>query len=119
MTRGEIKIWMVDHDTSLLTRYQEMEQHGPNFIELPPDIIKGEPEWEVEQILKARHFGHNKKLQFFVRWKGYSPLHDSWVDKGEMHAPDLISDFYSAYPTAVRATSIKDPLFLPEESPSY
>jgi hypothetical protein len=35
-----------------------------------------------------------------------------------MHAPDLISDFYSAYLTTVRAMSIKDPLFLPEESPS-
>jgi hypothetical protein len=30
-----------------------MEQHGLNFIELPPDIIEGEPEWEVKQILKS------------------------------------------------------------------
>jgi hypothetical protein len=43
-----------------------MEQHGPNFIELPPDIIKGEPEWEVEQILKLWLFGCNKKLQYFI-----------------------------------------------------
>jgi hypothetical protein len=43
--------------TSLLTCYQKMEQHGPNFIELPPDIIEGEPEWEVEQILKSQLFG--------------------------------------------------------------
>jgi hypothetical protein len=30
-----------------------MEQHGLNFIEPPPDIIEGKPEWEVEQILKS------------------------------------------------------------------
>src|SRR5947208_14209628 len=35
-----------------------------------------------------------------------------------MHAPDLISNFYSAYPTALRPASITDPLFLPEETPS-
>ena len=28
--------------------YKETDQHGPNFIEPPPDILEGEPEWEVE-----------------------------------------------------------------------
>jgi hypothetical protein len=50
------KIHNVFH-ASLLTHYQETEQHGPNFIELPPDIIEGKPEWEVKQILKSRLFG--------------------------------------------------------------
>ena len=30
--------------TSLLTPYKEMEQHRPNFLEPPPDIIEGKPE---------------------------------------------------------------------------
>jgi len=50
------KIHNVFH-MSLLTPYQETEAHGPNWIELPPDIIEGEPEWEVEQILQSRRFG--------------------------------------------------------------
>jgi hypothetical protein len=29
---------------SLLTPYKEMEKHGPNFLDLPPDIINSEPE---------------------------------------------------------------------------
>jgi hypothetical protein len=41
------KIYDVFH-ASLLMSYKEMEQHGPNFIEPPPDIIKGKPEWEVD-----------------------------------------------------------------------
>jgi len=45
------QIYDVFH-ASLLTPYKEMEQHGPNFLEPPPDIIEGEPEWEVEKIIK-------------------------------------------------------------------
>jgi len=44
------KIHPVFHAT-LLTPYKETETHGPNFLEPPPDIIEGEPEWEVEKIL--------------------------------------------------------------------
>jgi hypothetical protein len=40
-----------------LTPYIEMAMHGPNYVEPPPDIIEGEPEWEVEQILDTRTFG--------------------------------------------------------------
>ena len=44
------KIHNVFH-ASLLTPYRETQQHGPNFLEPPPDVIEGEPEWEVERIL--------------------------------------------------------------------
>jgi hypothetical protein len=55
------KIHNVFH-ASLLMSYKEMEQHGKNFIEPLPDIIEGEPEWEVEQILGTRRFGQTRKL---------------------------------------------------------
>jgi hypothetical protein len=65
------KIHNVFH-TSLLTPYRKTYQHGPNFLEPPPDIIEGEPEWEVERILRERTYGHWKKKQYLVHWKGYS-----------------------------------------------
>jgi hypothetical protein len=40
----------------LLTPYQETPEHGPNFLEPPPDIIDDKPEWEVERILKQQTF---------------------------------------------------------------
>jgi hypothetical protein len=39
---------------SLLTPYKETEEHGANFLEPPPDIIEGEEEYEVEQVLDSR-----------------------------------------------------------------
>ncbi len=57
------KIHNIFH-AALLTPYKEMEEHGPNYYEPPPDIIEGEPEWEVEQIIGARCFGWSRRLQY-------------------------------------------------------
>src|SRR5712672_1894288 len=87
--------WQI-HDVfhaSLLTPYKETVEHGKNFLEPPPDVIEGEEEWEVEQILTKRIFGRSKKLQFLVRWKGYSPAHDQWVNREDMAADDLVRIF--------------------------
>src|SRR5712672_1188065 len=87
--------WQV-HDVFhalLLTLYKETVEHGENFLEPPPDIIEGEEEWEVEQVLGKRHFGRGKRLQYLVRWKGYSPAHDQWVNKEDMTADDLVRIF--------------------------
>jgi hypothetical protein len=96
------KIHNVFH-TSLLTPYKETEQHGRNFIEPPPDIIEGEPKWEVKQILGTQHFGRTRKLQFHICWKGYSPSHDSWENATDVHTMQLVEDFYNKNPVALRA----------------
>ena len=71
--------------------YKETNEHRTNFLEPPPDIIEGEEEWEVEQILGKRHFGRGKKPQYLVRWKDYSPAHDQWVDKSDITADELVA----------------------------
>ena len=68
-----------------------MEEYGVNFQEPPPDLIKGEEEWEVEQILNEHKQGTTK--QYLICWKGYSNAHDSWEPTQNIHAPDLIKAF--------------------------
>jgi hypothetical protein len=47
------KIHNVFH-ASLLTPYVETELHRPNYPEPPPEIVKGDPKFEVEQIVGSR-----------------------------------------------------------------
>jgi len=79
--------------TSLLTPYIETEQHGSNYPEPPPDIIEGEPEFEVEQIVDSRRTGRRKTLEYRIRWKGYSTAHDSWEPAKQVRAPELIKEY--------------------------
>ena len=44
--------------TALLSLYREMAAHGENYIMPAPELIDGEPEWEIETILTSRHHGH-------------------------------------------------------------
>jgi hypothetical protein len=119
------KIHPVFH-ASLLTPYNETETHGPNFLEPPPDIIDGEPEWEVEKILSERQY--RNKRQYLVRWKDYSPAHDSWADDADIHAPELIKQYHqslSPVSQQSRRTRIRELAMVyinatntPEEEPS-
>ncbi len=44
---------------SLLSPYCETATHGPNYSRPPPDLIKGEEEYEVEKIVNHRHSGRS------------------------------------------------------------
>jgi Chromo (CHRromatin Organisation MOdifier) domain len=87
------KIHNVFH-VSLLMPYKEMEEHGPNFTKPPPELIEEQEEYEVEQVLASRLYGRWKKLQYLIRWKGYSHAHDSWASVDDVHAPDLVQAFH-------------------------
>ena len=84
------KIHNVFH-AKLLYPYKEMEKHGENFTDPPPDLIDGEPKWEVEQILDMRTQRSGK--QYLICWKGYSNAHDSWEPWENIKAPLLMVEF--------------------------
>ena len=91
--------WCI-HDvfhTDLLSPYIEIEAHGPNYKKLPPDQIKGEDEWEVDKILDTRVFGHKRKKQYLVSWMGYPQLENSWINKEDLNANELLVEFNSKH----------------------
>ena len=58
------KIHPVFH-ASLLSMCKETMEHGPNFLQPPPDLIEGEEEYKVEVILG--HHGKPGHHTFLVR----------------------------------------------------
>jgi Chromo (CHRromatin Organisation MOdifier) domain len=63
----------------------------------PPEIIDGEEEWVVEEILNSRII--NQMLRYLVKWKGFGVEHNSWEPWDNVHA-DLVTDFYRQHPGA-------------------
>ena len=93
------KIHNVFH-ADLLTPYHETKLHGPNFTRPPPDLIDGEEEYEVEEILQSRRFGRGRKVQYLVKWKGYPESENQWVDWDDLHVVEMIAEFKKKNPAA-------------------
>ena len=90
------KIHPVFH-ASLLTTYKETAEHGPNFLRLPPDLIDGEEEYEVEAVLG--HRGKPGHRTFLIRWKGYSTAEDTWEPERNLgNAQPLVTEYKIARP---------------------
>jgi len=65
-----------------------------------PVVVNGDSEYEVEKILDSRIY--YQKLQFLVAWKDYGREENSWVKVEDVHALDLIKEFYQTHPDAPR-----------------
>ena len=79
-------------DRSLLTPYVQTQEHGENYLQPPPDIVEGEEQFEIENILRHRRKG--KGYEYYVRWKGYSAADDSWVPTRDFgNAKEVLEDY--------------------------
>jgi len=90
-----MKIYNVFH-IDLLIPYNETEAYGETYTQPPPEIIDGEEEYEIEEIINTCHTGCNKKMQYLVRWKGYPLADNQWVDAKDVHASELLEEYLSA-----------------------
>jgi hypothetical protein len=89
-----MKIHNVFH-IDLLVPYMETEAYGESFPQPPPEIVEGEEEYEVEEIIADRQTGRKRKKQYLVKWKGYPMSENSWVDEKDLHAPTLLQEYLS------------------------
>ena len=66
-----------------------------------PVEIDGELEYDVEQILDSRL--NRGKLEYLVKWEGYTEEHNSWQPVGNLeHAQEYITEFHRMHPAAPR-----------------
>src|SRR5258708_16325162 len=64
----------------LLTPYRETVTHGVNYHPLPPDLIEGEAEYEIEKIVDERHTGRGRRHQYLIKSQGYPHSDNQFVD---------------------------------------
>src|SRR5487761_1452131 len=84
--------------SSLLTPYVETGSHGPNFSRPPPDLIRGEAEYEVENIKSHQRHGRRQQLQYLLKWKGYPESDNTWEPADQVHAPELVKAYLRRHP---------------------
>jgi hypothetical protein len=76
---------------NLLTPYHETQEHGENYAQPPPELIDGEEEYQVEEIIDERIF--RQKKQYLIKWLGYPVSENSWIDARGLHADELLEDY--------------------------
>ncbi len=97
-----MKIHPVFH-VQLLRKYEPDEIAERNTIRPPePDVVDGEKEWEVEEILNSRKRGRG--LQYLVKWKGFVGAEaKTWQPRSDLtNCQEEIDLFHEKYPQAPR-----------------
>ena len=98
--RLELTPQMRIHDVfhvSLLEPYLEDKLEG-RVQEAPlPEVVEGEEEWEVKEVLDSRV--SRGKLLYLVDWEGFGPEDRTWEPVEHVtHATDAVAEFHRRYP---------------------
>ncbi|SJL16274.1 uncharacterized protein ARMOST_19794 [Armillaria ostoyae] len=82
----------------------------------PPDLIDGEEEWEIEEILDSKTRKVRAKrgqpsttvIDYFIKWAGHTREHNSWVTASEIgNAKEAIADYEAKMEHNERVSVVK------------
>jgi hypothetical protein len=93
--------WRI-HDVFNVSRLEPYyRREGTDLPSLPPAILMEDQteEWEVERILGKRKT--RGTTEYRVRWVGWPPEYDQWVDAVDIHATDLINEYEQSHPITI------------------
>ncbi len=91
----------------------------------PPELINDEEEFEIEEILDSRprtiRGGRGKKsydvIDYFIKWKGWTREHNSWVRNSEMGNAQEAIEEYENRENSARRLDAHDSETCPAKSP--
>ena len=92
---------------SMMTKHTETEEHGPNFLKPPPEVLNDEEHYEVEAILDLRR--QERGTKYLVKWEGYPEADNTWEPYALLKgmADEALWDFHEAYPDKLRPSGMK------------
>ena len=77
---------------SLLSPFKHTKTHGENFVQPPPDLIEGQPEYEVKAIIS--HWRSGKGRAYLVKWKDYSTSENTWEPERNLYnAKEILKQY--------------------------
>ena len=88
-----MKIHPVFH-VNLLIPFISTDEYGKAYSQPPPELIDGEEEYEVNEIIRHRTKGQSKEKEYFVSWIGYPASENSWVKAKDLHTPELLAEYH-------------------------
>ena len=92
---GTWRIHLVFH-TILLSPYLETAVHGLNYTRPPPDLIKGEEQYEVEAIQGHKRWGRG--YRYLVKWANYPISDNTWQSAEDLKdAPEILSEYQHSH----------------------
>ena len=72
---------------------------GQQVIPPEPIEVEGSPEYEVEEVLDS--WLKRGKLEYLVKWSGYTNDHNTWESKSNLvNSKEVINDFHKLNPSA-------------------
>ena len=71
-----MKIHNVFH-VDLLIPHRQTEAYGETYHQPPPELIDGEEEYKIEEIIDQRTDKQRQKKQYLVSWAGYPASENS------------------------------------------
>jgi chromodomain-containing protein len=91
-----MKIHNVFHVDQLIP-FTETQEYSKAYPQPPPELIDGEEEYEIKEILDncVKPRTHNLK-QYFAKWKGYAQSENSWVNEKDLHTSDLLEEYLTS-----------------------
>jgi hypothetical protein len=76
----------------LLKKFEETDEHGPNYLQPPAELIEGENEYEVEAIVAHRKIAN--QMQYLIKWKGYPTSENTWQNTKDLGNAKTILQAY-------------------------